>query len=65
MMLTQTVIPIQTTYYNTFETFYFNPNKAGLFEGSSFSWGEGGCQFNPPSYFKKNLSNINITLYDC
>ena len=33
-----------------------NPNKAGLFEGS-FSWGwegEGG-QFDPPSYFKKNL----------
>ena len=42
-----------------------NPNRAGLFEGS-FSWGEGGgVQFDPPSYFKKNLSNINITLYHC
>ena len=39
-----------------------NPNKAGLFEGS-FSL-EGG-QFDPPSYFKKNLSNINITLCNC
>ena len=38
---------------------YINPNKAGLFEGS-FP-GEGG-QFDPPlPYFKKNLSNINIT----
>ena len=37
----------------------FNPNKAGLFEGS-FSLGEGRG-----SYFKKNLSNINITLYNC
>ena len=34
-----------------------NPNKAGLFEGSFF-W---GGQFELPSYFKKNLSNINIT----
>ena len=25
----------------------FNPNKAGLFEGS-FSWGGGGGQFDPP-----------------
>ena len=38
-----------------------NPNKAGLFEGSFF-W---GGQFDPPSYFQKNLSNINITLYNC
>ena len=38
---------------------YFRPNKAGLFEGS-FSWG--GGQFGPPSYFKKNLSSISITL---
>ena len=48
----------------------FNPNKAGLFEGRFF-W-EGGVrgvgvgQFDPrPSYFQKNLSNINITLYNC
>ena len=35
----------------------FNPNKAGLFEGS-FSWGKG--QFDPPpSHFEKNLSNID------
>ena len=34
-----------------------NPNKAGLFE-SSFFWGE--TQFDLPSYFKKNLPNINI-----
>ena len=34
-----------------------NPNKAGLFEGSFF-W---VSQFELPSYFKKNLSNINIT----
>ena len=44
---------------------WFNPNKAGHFE-DNFSWV--GCQFDPPpppppSYFKKNLSNINITLY--
>ena len=43
----------------------FNPNKAGLFEGS-FSWGEEwGSMWSPPSYFKKNLSNINTTLYNC
>ena len=28
----------------------FNPNKDGLFEGS---------------FFKKNLTNIDITLYNC
>ena len=43
-----------------------NSNKAGLFEGS-FS---GGGQFdtphpNAPPYFKKKLTNINITLYNC
>ena len=45
----------------------FDPNKAGFFEGSFF-WGRGGGQFDPPplpSYFKKNLSSINITLYNC
>ena len=42
----------------------FNPNKAWLFEGS-FLWGEGQFGTPPPSYFKKNLSNINITLYNC
>ena len=40
---------------------HFNPNKAGLFE-SSFFW---GGQFDAPSYFKKNLSNMSITLYNC
>ena len=39
-----------------------NPNKAGLFEGS-FWWGE--SKLTPQSYFKKNLSNINITLHNC
>ena len=39
-----------------------NPNKAGLFE-RSVSWGKGGGgQFDPPSYFRKNLSNITITI---
>ena len=38
-----------------------NPNKAGLFEGSIF-WGD---QFDPYSYFKKNLSNINKTVCNC
>ena len=40
-----------------------NPNKAALFEGSFF-WGEVNLTLplSPPSYFKKNLSNINITL---
>ena len=33
-----------------------NPNKAGLFEGGFF-WRS--------QYFKKNESNINITLYNC
>ena len=42
-----------------------NPNKTGLFDGSIFlRWGGGG-QFYTPSYFKKNLTNINITLYNC
>ena len=41
----------------------FNPNKSGLFEGSFFLGG--GCQFDTPSYFKRNLSNINISLYNC
>ena len=37
-----------------------NPNKAGLFE-DIFFWG--GSIWPPPlSYFKKNLSNINITI---
>ena len=43
-------------------TFEINPYKARLFEGSLF-WG--GGQFDLPSYFKKDLSNINITLYNC
>ena len=44
----------------------FNPNKAGLFE-CSFSW-EGvnlTLPSSPPSYFKNNLSNVNITLCNC
>ena len=41
----------------------FSPNKAGLFK-RSFSGGRGGS-IDPPSYFKKNLTNINITLYNC
>ena len=46
----------------TLEGKYINPNKAELFE-VSFSWGMG--HFDTPSYFKNNLSNINITLYNC
>ena len=47
---------------------FFNPNKAGLFMDSFFL--EGGGQFAPPpppprSYFKKNLSNINVTSCNC
>ena len=39
-----------------------NPNKAGLFEGSFTGWGN----LTPPSsYLNRNLSNINITLYNC
>ena len=41
-----------------------NPNKAGLFEGSFFGGGW-GVSLTPLSYFKKNLSNINITVYKC
>ena len=40
-----------------------NPNKAELFEGSFF-WGWGALTPPPSSYFKKNLSSINITLYN-
>ena len=49
---------------------HINPNQAGLLEGS-FSW-EGGVNLTPlplppplPSYFKKNLSNFNKTLFYC
>ena len=44
---------------------FLNHNKAGLSE-DSFFLGGGGGQFEPPppSYFRKNLSNINITLYN-
>ena len=52
-----------------------NPNKAGLFEGSFFWGGGGGGGFQidlpsprTPLVFqeeKKNLSNFNITLYNC
>ena len=44
----------------------FNPNKAGLFEDNFFygvGGGKGGGgQFDLLSYFKKNFSNISITL---
>ena len=40
--------------------FTFNPNKAGLFEGSFF-W---EVSLTSPSCLKKNLSNINITFYN-
>ena len=30
-----------------------------------FSGGWGGVNLTLPSYFKKTLSNINITLYNC
>ena len=51
-------------FINWWKADAFNSNKAGLFEGS-ISCGEGrGGQFDPPSYLKKNLSNINITLYN-
>ena len=45
---------------------HINPNKTEIFEGS-FSWEVGGGvgQFDSPLYFKKTLSNINITLYNC
>ena len=39
-----------------------NPNKAGFFEGQFF-WEEGQSDCNLS--FKKNLSNINITSYNC
>ena len=39
----------------------FNHNKAVVFEGSVSL----GVQFDPRSYVKTNLSNINITLYNC
>ena len=39
----------------------FDPYKAGIFKGI-FSWRwEGVILYPPPKYFKKNLSNINIT----
>ena len=41
-----------------------NPNKAGLFEGSFFRGDLNLTSSLHPSYFK-NLSNINITLYNC
>ena len=55
---TQTNEPWQPNWHNN-----VNPNKAGLFE-CSFSWGGGKFDLSP-SYFKKNLSNININLYNC
>ena len=58
----------ERNYFNKLRGFkkkkiFFNPNKAGLFYGSFFrgEW----ANLNPLSYFKKNLSNINITLYNC
>ena len=40
------------------------PSKAGFLKVVSFSGGGRG-QFDPSSYFKKNQSNISITLYNC
>ena len=45
-------------------TYYFNPNKAGLFEGSFFWVGVNLTSpltppHPPPSYFKKDLCNID------
>ena len=46
-----------------------NPNKAGLFDGSFlrvvFPTFSHPLPLPPPSYFKKNLCNINITLCNC
>ena len=45
-----------------------NPNKVGLFEGSFFfveGGGGRGVSLTPLSYFKKNVSNNNITVYNC
>ena len=50
--------------YNTGQALLsqLNPNKAGLFEDSSF-WA--GVNLTPrPSYLKKNLSKNKITLYN-
>ena len=48
----------QLLFFNRKLEFCLNPNKAGLFEGSFFWWEVGGGS-------KKNLPNINITLFDC
>ena len=46
----------------------FNPNKPEYL-GVVFTREKGGFNLTPqpppPSYFKKNLSNINTTLYHC
>ena len=39
----------------------FNPKRLGFLR-IVFS---GGGQFDPLSFFKKNLTNINIILYNC
>ena len=50
---------------SNFKRKFFKPNKTGLFEGSFFYEGVGGGHFDTShSYFKKNLSNANITLYN-
>ena len=43
------VIPFEDT-----KILELNSNKAGIFEGS-LSWGKGGLNLTPASYFKKNL----------
>ena len=52
-------------FCHTIAIYFLNPKKAGLFE-DRFFWGggRGRCQSDPPSYFKKNLLNINIALYN-
>ena len=63
----------QPTYIAFWRVFFslvyipWTPIRLGLFEGS-FSFGGGGVSTwppFPPSYLRKNLSNINITLYNC
>ena len=53
-----------TNFPQLFLTSSFNPNEAGFFEVIFFQDGREG-QFEVPSYFQKNLSNINITYHNC
>ena len=54
---------IEVTIAVTIQPIWFvNPNKAVLFEGIFF-WG--GVILTSSSYYKKNLANVIITLYNC